>query len=135
MDWLFLFQTFLVIIVWVLFRYLYRHSAWLSSNKPITIPIYRFPKFIIFVEKLINKYHVLVYIVVVPTVLITFVGVFFLLIIVGMGAANAFNSFLDSQTWWEQVLTFSCLVISYFGVRFWWDEKENKRSDGFGKYR
>lgn len=126
MDWLFLFQVFLVVLIWLLARYFYRHSGWLHSNKPITIHIYRFPRVISFIEKLLNKNDIFLYVVLVPISLATILGGLFLLMLLGKGAFNEFESFLYSQTWWGQVLIWACFILCYFGVRVWWDGKKGK---------
>lgn len=126
MDWLFLFQVFLVVTVWILARYFYRHSGWLNSNKPIAIPINQFPEVIRFVEKLLIKNDIFIYVFIVPISLATIIGGLFLLMLLGKGAVNEFESFLYSQTWWGQVLIWSCLILSYFGIRAWLNEKKRK---------
>lgn len=126
MDWLFLFQVFLVVLVWLLARYFYRHSGWLHSNKPITIPIHRFPGVISIIEKLLNKNDIFLYVVLVPISLATILGGLFLLMLLGKGAFHEFESFLNSQTWWGQLLIWACFILCYFGVRVWLDGKKGK---------
>jgi hypothetical protein len=122
MRWLFLFQVFLVVMIWFLARYFYRHSVWLLLDKPTTISINRFQKII----SLIIKNDIFLYVVIVPITLATILGGVSLLMLLGIGALNKFESFLYSQTWWGQVLIWVCFILCYFAVRVWWDEKRKK---------
>lgn len=129
-DWLFLFQLLLFALSCLLGRYLYKHSAWLNTRGGFKINIYRFPRLSSFLDKVLNKendegigfIHIILALIAIP---IFFSGVFFILFAV-YKTVTGLEKFLSSRVWWEQNLICLCLILFYFGIKIWWDEKRKK---------
>lgn len=113
-------------MVWIVARFFYKHSEWLHTNKPITISSNRFPRLISKIGTLFYRNDFFLYFIMVPIALMTFIGALFLFILIGKGVFKEFESFLYAETWWGQVLIWSCIILSYFGFRISLDSKRQK---------
>lgn len=126
MDWIFLLQCSIIILVWRFSSWFYKYSAWLHYNKYVEIDTNKYPREILFLIKQFNKegifFHSFVLVIIIPIGL----GGLFICSLLIKGGLTEFELFLYSSNWGKQLLTFVFLILFYYGIKIWWDGRNKK---------
>ena len=121
MDWIFLLQCLIVILVWRFSSWFYKYSAWLHYNKYVEIDTNNYPRAILFLINQFNKEGVFFYSFVIVIIMPIGLGGLFISGLLLKGGYAEFERFLYSLNWWKQPLIFIFLILFYYGIKIWWD--------------
>jgi hypothetical protein len=121
MNWIFILQLSITILVWLFSRWCYKYSEWLHYNKYVEIDSNKYPRLILFFINHFNKegffYYTFLVLIIIPIILAG-LFIFYLLI---MGGLKEFDHYLISLNWWKQLLLFMLLIPFYYVIKIGWD--------------